>query len=367
MQQDRLQHGYHTRRRREPSQPTASPGQWGRETLTKPPAHVPTFAASGGFFGPRLIVLVLALVLGLAAGAGLFGPQQTGPTDGNTAESTAAPTQPSLVGNRPTAEPTDSGPAGAPLPAPNLATAPPKQVQPTSAPPEELTGYQWPLRGARVTSRFAARDFGGFVLIDGNEVHDGLDLARFCGFKVRAAHDGVVLYAGRKFDDYIGYNASAAAIYSRLERQGRLKALPIVVVIDDGNGYRSMYVHLSKAEVEAGDVVRAGDVIGREGSTGYSTGCHLHYTLIRMDGAWQEVVPRLHQYGYPALVRERVDPLLVLPWDDQHAPERLRERVNPSSPEPAAAPSGAPSGAPSPTPANEPSAPGGPSPSASPG
>ncbi|CAN5849953.1 hypothetical protein BH24CHL6_BH24CHL6_15490 [soil metagenome] len=335
------------------------PRDKGQQRLSKPPAHVPTFAASGGLLGPRLLVLVLALVLATGAAAGLLGESQP-PPSGEVPQTTASPaagTPPaSLALDSP--EPTDSGPAGAPLPAPTATPQPPKQVQPTSAPPEELTGYQWPLRGARITSRFGARGFGGFVTVDGEEIHDGLDLARFCGFKVRAAHDGVVLYAGRKFDDHIGYKGSAAGIYSRLEQQGRMNTLPIVVVIDDGNGYRSTYVHLSSAEVEAGDVVKAGDVIGREGSTGYSTGCHLHYTLIRMDGPWLEVVPQLHQHGYPELVRERVDPLLVLPWGDRHAPERLRERVNPSSPSPPASPSVEPSPGPS--------APAEPSPSASP-
>jgi murein DD-endopeptidase MepM/ murein hydrolase activator NlpD len=200
-----------------------------------------------------------------------------------------------------------------------------------------LTGYVWPLRDARITSRFAPRGFGGFVVIDGDEIHDGLDLATYCGNKVRAAHDGTVLYAGRRFDDYMGYLGSGRAIYQRLERQGRINTLPIVVIIDDGNGYRSIYVHLSRADVEAGAEVRAGDVIGREGMTGYSTGCHLHYGLVRMDGPWQVVVPQLHPFGYPAFVRERVDPLRVLPKDHPDAPARLRNRF--ASPSPQAAPS----------------------------
>jgi len=249
--------------------------------------------------------------------------------------------------------PATDQPTATPSPTP---TPPAKEVGPTSLPPDKLTGYVWPLRDARVTSRFAPRSFGGFVLVDGAEVHDGLDLAKYCGSRVRAAHDGVVLYAGRKFDDYIGYRGSAAPIYDRLERQGRMRTLPIVVVIDDGNGYRSMYVHLSRADVEAGDVIKAGDVIGREGATGFATGCHLHYTIIRMDGAWQDVVPNLHQFGYPAVVRERVDPLLVLDWTDPQAPERLRIRIlgpSPSaepssSPQPSAAPG--PGGPPLPAP-----------------
>jgi hypothetical protein len=63
--------------------------------------------------------------------------------------------------------------------------------------------------------------------------------------------------------------------------------------------------------------------------------------MIRTDGAWQAVVASLARYGYPPLVRERIDPLRVLPWGDQYAPQRLRDRVHPpASPElpPTAAP-----------------------------
>ena len=84
----------------------------------------------------------------------------------------------------------------------------------------------------------------------------------------------------------------------------------------------------------AGQYVHAGDQIGKEGMTGAATGCHVHYSLIRMDGEWQQIVPRLNKYGYPPFIREHVDPLRVLPWGDQYAPKRLRDKVNPPSPSP---------------------------------
>ncbi len=207
-----------------------------------------------------------------------------------------------------------------------------KQSPPRSVDPSELTGYVWPVRNARLTSHFAPREpsLGGFVIIDGRAYHDGTDLATRCGDSVRAAHDGTVLYAGRNFDPFLGYLGDAEAIYDRLEQIGRVNSQPIVVVIDDGNGYRSVYVHLQGADVEAGQVVQADEVIGREGMTGFATGCHLHYSLIRMDGPWQQVVPRLYQYGYPEFVRERINPVHVIPWDDEYAPDRLRDRLSPS-------------------------------------
>ena len=225
-----------------------------------------------------------------------------------------------------------ASPSAAPTPLNPLA----KQVPAHSVDPSQLTGYVWPARNALISSRFAPRDasLGGFVIIDGVAYHDGLDLATHCDDKIRAAHDGTVLYAGRDFDPYFGYQGNAEAIYARLQQLGRTNEQPIVIVIDDGNGYRSVYVHLNEADVEAGQVVHADDVIGLEGATGFATGCHLHYGMIRMDGGWQQVVPRLLQFGYPPLVRERIDPLDVLPWGDQYAPQRLRDKVNPPSPTP---------------------------------
>ncbi len=259
-----------------------------------------------------------------------------------------APTQmttPGASGGAPVASssdtPTDSTPIPGLTPTPTSTNSLAKEAPPESVPVAELTGYVWPARHALITSRFAPRDLAGFLVIDGKEVHDGLDLATHCGNKVRAAHDGTVLYAGRNFDPYLGYWGDPNPIYARLERLGRVNDQPIVVVIDDGNGYRSLYVHLEEAIAEAGMVVKAGDTIGLEGATGYATGCHLHYGLIRMDGAWQDVVPRLARFGYPLLVRERIDPLKVLPWGDEFAPQRLRDKVygTPSpSPSPTAPP-----------------------------
>lgn len=186
---------------------------------------------------------------------------------------------------------------------------------PTSADPEQLTGYVWPIQGARITTWFGPIDSGGFVMFGSQAGHDGIDLATYCGAPVRAAHDGRVLYAGRRFDPYLGYDEPPDAFYAQLRALGASDlSLPIVVVVDDGNGYRSAYVHLASASVRAGQRVTAGEtVLGREGRTGNATGCHLHYELIRMDGPWLAVAPdQIARYHYPAWVRQRVDPLLVL-------------------------------------------------------
>jgi len=258
----------------------------------------------------------------------------------------------------------ETSPVAGPSTLPTIVDPLLKEIPAHSVDPAQLTGYIWPVDHALITTRFAPElpADGGFVVINGVAFHDGVDLATHCDDKVMAAHDWTVLYAGRNFDPYLGYQGNAQPIYDRLQKLGRTNEQPIVVVIDDGDGYRSEYVHLNQADVVAGQIVKAGDVIGLEGATGFATGCHLHFSLIRMDGDWQKVVPYLLKYGYPPLVRERVDPLDVLPWGDPNAPQRLQDKVNPPSPtpisepsEPAGSPSSAPGDAGSPAPSTSPS------------
>jgi murein DD-endopeptidase MepM/ murein hydrolase activator NlpD len=177
----------------------------------------------------------------------------------------------------------------------------------------ELTGYQWPLPNGRITLPFGPSRWGSRI-VAGEPFHDGLDLATFCGDRVVAAHDGVVLAAGRRYDTQVGWIGDLQPYLDRLESKGLWSTLPIVVVIDDGNDYRSMYAHLSKAVVKKGDTVNAGDLIGYEGRTGRASGCHLHYGLfspLETDrfGIDPGVVERMK---LPAWQIARVDPLLTL-------------------------------------------------------
>jgi hypothetical protein len=97
-------------------------------------------------------------------------------------------------------------------------------------------------------------------------------------------------------------------------------ALPIMVVVDDGNGLIGVYVHLARAIVASGDRIGAGQIIGYEGRTGRATGCHLHYSLILAEGPWVPVAPLLiERWHYPGYMRLRVDPLLYLPLDSPDA------------------------------------------------
>ncbi|MDQ6727420.1 MAG: M23 family metallopeptidase [Actinomycetota bacterium] len=124
-------------------------------------------------------------------------------------------------------------------------------------------GFIWPISGP-VTSEYGPR-WGGF--------HPGIDIAGPNGGAIVAARSGTVIYA--QFNDG-GY--------------GNL------VVIDNGGVYATAYAHQSKIAVSVGQTVNQGQVIGYEGSTGFSTGPHLHFE-VRVNGTAQN--PRDYVSGQP--------------------------------------------------------------------
>ncbi|MEJ8474344.1 M23 family metallopeptidase [Roseibium algae] len=109
-----------------------------------------------------------------------------------------------------------------------------------------------PMKNARISSQFGPRidPFLGRIAM-----HTGMDFKAPYGARVYASGPGTVIHAGRKG----GY--------------GNL------VAIRHANGFISRYAHLSRLQVTKGDHVTAGDVIGNVGSTGRSTGPHLHYEI----------------------------------------------------------------------------------------
>ena len=193
---------------------------------------------------------------------------------------------------------------------------PPETAAPaaTPLPLADLTGYRWPLPRGRLTLPFGPSPWGS-RLVEGEPFHDGIDLATFCGDRIVAAHDGFVLAAGRHYDDAIGWVGDLPAYYRRLDAKQLWSTLPIVVIIDDGNGYRSIYAHFSKIVVKVGQTVRAGQLIGYEGRTGRASGCHLHYGLFSPDepGRFAIEASVVKRMKVPAIEIARVDPLLVLP------------------------------------------------------
>lgn len=115
----------------------------------------------------------------------------------------------------------------------------------------------WPVRG-EITSTFGPRrsPFGGRR----SEFHDGIDLAAPWGAPIAAAGDGVVVFTGYR----PGYGRT--------------------VVISHGYGYRTSYSHVSRYLVETGARVKKGEAIALVGSSGRSTGPHLHF-MVEKDGA----------------------------------------------------------------------------------
>lgn len=94
---------------------------------------------------------------------------------------------------------------------------------------------------------------------EGREVHEGLDIAVDFGTPVTATADGLVIYAA----PHAGY--------------GNL------VIVYHSNGITTRYGHLSRISVEAGQRVKRSDQLGNAGSTGRSTGPHVHYEIREND------------------------------------------------------------------------------------
>ena len=112
----------------------------------------------------------------------------------------------------------------------------------------------WPSEGGWLSSVYGHRadPFTGE-----KAMHRGVDIANRFGASALAASRGVVVFAGRVKD--FGY----------------------MVEVSHGYGYRTRYGHLSKLSVKAGDEVYSGEVLGHIGSSGRSTGPHLHYEVHR--------------------------------------------------------------------------------------
>lgn len=184
----------------------------------------------------------------------------------------------------------------------------------SAAAPASLAGYRWPLEHARITLAFGPAAGGSFV-VAGQRFHDGIDIASFCGAHIVAAHGGKVIAAGRRTDAALGWLGNLAAYHARLDQGQLWGTLAIIVVIDDGNGYRSIYAHFHSIVVKVGQVVRAGDFLGTEASTGHASGCHLHYGLFSPDasGRFTTDPTIVRRTLIPAGEIARVDPLLVLP------------------------------------------------------
>lgn len=114
------------------------------------------------------------------------------------------------------------------------------------------SGMAMPVSGP-ITSHYGMRVH---PVLGYEKLHDGTDFGVACGTPVKAAAGGTVV--DRYFNTGYGNR----------------------VIIDHGGGIATTYNHLSDFAVSAGEQVGRGEVIGYVGSTGYSTGCHLHFMVL---------------------------------------------------------------------------------------
>ena len=137
-----------------------------------------------------------------------------------------------------------------------------------------------PVKTAAFTSSFGVRSdpFRG-----GAAMHPGIDLAGPVGTPIYATADGTVLRAG--------YNSGG---YGNL------------VEIDHGRGITTRFGHLSAILVRTGEHIARGQLIGRMGSTGRSTGSHLHYE-VRIDGRAVNPIPFMKSTDYVLAMQRRAN------------------------------------------------------------
>ena len=110
----------------------------------------------------------------------------------------------------------------------------------------EPPSFEWPVYDARMSRGF----------IYGTKAHWGLDLANRRGTPILASEDGVVIYTGSGFRGY-----------------GKL------VVVEHGAEWATLYAHLDKITVKEGQRIGKGEILGKMGRTGRSSGVHLHFEV----------------------------------------------------------------------------------------
>lgn len=145
----------------------------------------------------------------------------------------------------------------------------------------------YPVKKVAITQGYGKTSFSKKAYASGK--HNGVDFGGSYGTAIYAAADGKVIGTGN-----LGKYA-----YGRW------------IAIDHGNGMVTLYGHLSAIGVSKGDTVDKGDKIGNMGSTGYSTGTHLHFTVFSADS--YELVPSSTVKGLNIPIGATVDPRVYLP------------------------------------------------------
>jgi murein DD-endopeptidase MepM/ murein hydrolase activator NlpD len=226
------------------------------------PAATPSLSPPGlttVLLATSLVTVLVAtgIALGLVPGHGSGGPSNAGAFAVSASKGAddqlirRAPTHVVVV---PAAPATDS--ISAPLPTVPQVPGPPVAA---ASPAPSASGLIWPVHGP------VAQEFG-------HNGHPGIDIDAPYGTPIHAAGNGVVIWAGWQG----GYGN--------------------FVLIDHGQGLVTGYGHQSRIAVTRGQTVTQGQVIGYEGSTGYSTGPHVHFE-VRVNNTPRN--PRLFVPGNP--------------------------------------------------------------------
>jgi murein DD-endopeptidase MepM/ murein hydrolase activator NlpD len=163
----------------------------------------------------------------------------------------ALPAAPQVVLQPPSSPPSNSSSAAAPAPAPAPAAA--------AAPAVVVGRFIWPISGP-LTQGFGVPELGY------GAPHTGIDIGLYGrdGTPIGAAAPGTVSFSGGSPCCGYGY----------------------YVIVKHAGGFETLYGHLSRRYVSVGDTVAAGQPVGEAGSTGFSTGTHLHFE-IHLNGALQ--------------------------------------------------------------------------------
>lgn len=140
-----------------------------------------------------------------------------------------------------------------------LATSVPPTTRPSSK-PNTVNGVTWycPTQNYRITSPFGMRVHPVYGY---PKMHTGIDLAAPLNTPIYASRAGVVVWAG--WGDTGGW----------------------WVKLDHGDGFATTYLHMTRYVVKVGDFIQAGQLVGYMGSTGVSTGSHLHFGVM-YNGEW---------------------------------------------------------------------------------
>ena len=154
--------------------------------------------------------------------------------------------------------------------APDLGSVPTAAVDPASV---LASGFVRPVEGT-ITSRYGPRFH---PILQVWKLHTGIDIGAACGTPVKAVKDGKVSFVG-----------TAGGYGNR-------------VVVDHGNGLATTYNHFSAYAATAGLQVRQGQIIGYVGTTGLSTGCHLHFEVV-VNGSIVDAGPYLDLAPAPKVV-----------------------------------------------------------------